>query len=56
MARSRAGGHFKSIEETWRRATVPVATLRYIAAADGFAGLGLSRRRYGIFATNRAWR
>jgi error-prone DNA polymerase len=35
---------FASIEDVWRRACVPIATLKHIAAADGFAGLGLSRR------------
>ncbi|WP_159006262.1 error-prone DNA polymerase [Bradyrhizobium sp. S69] len=40
----RADREFKTIEEVWRRASVPVATLRHIASADGFAGLGLSRR------------
>jgi len=41
---SRQSQRFTSIEEVWRRASVPIATLRHIAAADGFAGIGLSRR------------
>ncbi|WP_458757751.1 hypothetical protein ACSVBT_17480 [Afipia sp. TerB] len=40
----RLDNRIKSIEEVWRRAHLPVAMLRHIAAADGFAGLGLSRR------------
>ena len=35
---------FASIEDVWRRAGVDIATLRHIADADGFAGLGHSRR------------
>jgi error-prone DNA polymerase len=35
---------YSSIEDLWRRATVPVASLHGIARADGFRGLGLSRR------------
>jgi len=35
---------FNSIEDVWRRAFVPVATLNGIARADGFKSLGLSRR------------
>jgi error-prone DNA polymerase len=41
---TRADRRFASVEEVWRRAGVPVAMLRHIAAADGFAGIGLSRR------------
>jgi DNA polymerase III alpha subunit len=44
IATSRAGGRFATIEEVWRRAAVPVSTLRHIAAADGF-------RRTGLIAT-----
>jgi error-prone DNA polymerase len=44
IAAGRASERFASIEDVWRRARVPVAALRHIAAADGFAGLGLSRR------------
>jgi error-prone DNA polymerase len=33
-----------SVEELWRRASVPVTALDGIARADGFRGLGLSRR------------
>ncbi|MCC8978911.1 error-prone DNA polymerase [Bradyrhizobium acaciae] len=40
----RLESRLSSIEEVWRRADIPVAMLRHIAAADGFAGLGLSRR------------
>ena len=32
-----------SIEDVWRRAGVPMATLYHIAAADGVHSLGLSR-------------
>jgi DNA polymerase III alpha subunit len=35
---------YSSIEDLWRRAHVPVASLNGIARADGFRGLGLSRR------------
>jgi error-prone DNA polymerase len=35
---------YASIEDLWRRAHVPVASLHGIARADGFRGLGLSRR------------
>jgi error-prone DNA polymerase len=44
IAATRASNVFRSIEEVWRRADIPVAMLRHIAAADGFAGIGLSRR------------
>jgi error-prone DNA polymerase len=45
IAASRASQHFSSVEEVWRRAAVPVSALRHIASADGFSGLGLSRRQ-----------
>lgn len=32
------------MEDLWRRAGVPVAALRQMAAADAFAGIGLKRR------------
>jgi error-prone DNA polymerase len=35
---------YTSIEDLWRRANVPVASLHGIARADGFRKLGLSRR------------
>jgi error-prone DNA polymerase len=44
VAASRHEQRFCSIEDVWRRAGVAVATLRHIAAADGFSGIGLSRR------------
>jgi error-prone DNA polymerase len=44
IAEKRKGRRFTSIEDVWRRAAVPVSTLQHIAAADGFRGLGLSRR------------
>ena len=44
IADKRRGRRFTSIEDVWRRAAVPVSTLQNIAAADGFRGLGLSRR------------
>ncbi len=44
IASSRAAGALSNIEEVWRQCSIPIAMLRNIAAADGFAGLGLSRR------------
>ncbi len=44
IAVNRASHAFESIEQVWRQSSVPIAMLRHIAAADGFAGLGLSRR------------
>jgi error-prone DNA polymerase len=44
IASRRAARAFASIEEVWRQSSVPLGMLRHIAAADGFAGLGLSRR------------
>jgi error-prone DNA polymerase len=44
IAESRSAKTFNSVEDVWRRADVPVAALNHIAAADGFNGLGLSRR------------
>jgi error-prone DNA polymerase len=44
IARMRSTKIFDGIEDIWRRAGIPVAALRHIAAADGFMGLGLSRR------------
>jgi hypothetical protein len=44
IAASRAEKTFTTIEDVWRRAGVPMATLYHIAAADGFHGLGFSRR------------
>ena len=44
IAESRTTKTFNSVEDVWRRAGVPVAALNHIAAADGFKGLGLSRR------------
>jgi error-prone DNA polymerase len=35
---------YASIDDLWRRANVPVASLHRIAREDGFRGLGLSRR------------
>ncbi|WP_372399836.1 error-prone DNA polymerase [Azospirillum sp. HJ39] len=40
---------YGSVEDLWRRAGVPVAALRQLAAADAFAGLGL-RRREAVWA------
>jgi error-prone DNA polymerase len=40
----RAARPYASVEDLWRRAAVPVSTLYGIAKADGFKGLGLSRR------------
>ena len=44
IAATRSEKTFTSIEDVWRRAGVPMAMLYHIAAADGFHGLGLSRR------------
>ncbi len=44
IAASRSIKTFNGVEDVWRRAGVPVAALNHIAAADGFRGLGLSRR------------
>src|SRR5262249_12386487 len=44
IAESRTDKQFISVEDIWRRADMPVATLQHVAAADGFKGLGLSRR------------
>jgi len=44
IAASRQTQRFTGVEDIWRRASIPIATLRHIAAADGFAGIGLSRR------------
>ena len=41
---AQAARPYASIEDLWRRAHVPVASLHGIARADGFRGLGLSRR------------
>ncbi|MBV9250813.1 MAG: error-prone DNA polymerase, partial [Acetobacteraceae bacterium] len=35
---------YRSIEEVWRRAGVPVAALERLAEADAFSGIGLERR------------
>lgn len=40
----RAARAYTSVEDLWRRTTVPVTALHGIARADGFRGLGLSRR------------
>jgi error-prone DNA polymerase len=40
----RAMRTYASVEDLWRRGNVPVASLDGIARADGFKGLGLSRR------------
>jgi error-prone DNA polymerase len=41
----RADSRYSSIEELWRRASVPVAALHGTAKADGYGSLGLSRRQ-----------
>jgi len=40
----RAGG-YRSIEDLWRRAHIPVAALERLAEADAFRALGLDRRQ-----------
>ena len=42
IAHRRAG--YRSIEDVWRRAAIPVAALERLAEADAFCGLGLGRR------------
>lgn len=44
ISANRTSRRFASVEDLWRRANVPIATLQHIAVADGFRGLGLSRR------------
>jgi error-prone DNA polymerase len=44
IAKERTQKHFESIEEVWRRSSVPIASLYRIASADGFKGLGFTRR------------
>jgi error-prone DNA polymerase len=44
MAAARVSKTFTSVDDVWRRAPVPIAPLHHIVAADGFLGLGLSRR------------
>jgi error-prone DNA polymerase len=39
IAASRQAERFASVEDVWRRAEVPIASLRHIATADGFAGI-----------------
>ena len=41
----RANEPFRSVEELWRRARVPVSALERLAEADAFGALGLSRRQ-----------
>lgn len=40
----RAGG-YRSIEDLWRRAHIPIAALERLAEADAFGALGLDRRQ-----------
>ncbi len=42
---ARASGPFLSVEDVWRRAGVPFATLEKLAKADAFRSLGLDRRQ-----------
>jgi error-prone DNA polymerase len=42
---ARSAGPFASVEDVWRRSGVPRAALERIANADGFQGLGFSRRQ-----------
>jgi error-prone DNA polymerase len=41
----RGGTSYRSVEDVWRRARVPVAALKRVAEADGFHDLGLDRRQ-----------
>jgi error-prone DNA polymerase len=36
---------YATVEDVWRRATIPVAALEQLADADAFQGLGLTRRK-----------
>jgi error-prone DNA polymerase len=47
LVQVRVARPFASVEDLWRRGMVPPATLNDIARADGFKGLGLSRREAG---------
>ena len=40
----RRGAGYGSVEEVWRRASVPVSALERLAEADGFASVGADRR------------
>ena len=42
---ARAAAPFSSVEDMWRRAGVPLATLEKLAKADAFRALGLNRRQ-----------
>ena len=44
----RRGGGYRSVEDAWRRAGVPVAALERVAEADGFAAIG--ERRDALWA------
>jgi error-prone DNA polymerase len=41
----RCRGPYRSVEDVWRRAHVPVAALERLAEADAFGALGLDRRQ-----------
>jgi error-prone DNA polymerase len=41
----RGGAPYRSVEDLWRRAHVPVAALERLAEADAFGALGLDRRQ-----------
>ena len=40
----RRGAGYRSVEEVWRQAALPVAALERLAEADGFASVGTDRR------------
>ncbi len=42
---ARRGGGYRSIEDLWRRAPVPIVALERLAEADAFGALGLDRRQ-----------
>ncbi|MGH7040568.1 MAG: error-prone DNA polymerase, partial [Acetobacteraceae bacterium] len=44
LVAARGDAPYTGVEELWRRAGIPAAALRALAAADAFAGLGLDRR------------
>ncbi|GJD53336.1 Error-prone DNA polymerase [Methylobacterium crusticola] len=44
LVTAREADLYRSVEDLWRRAAVPLAALRQLAAADAFRSLGLGRR------------
>ena len=44
IIRARGGVRYRSVEEVWRRSSVPAAALAHLARADAFGCFGLTRR------------